>query len=355
MSYYILEKLGEGGFAEVYKVKKNNKFYAMKIIKMNAPKNILKSVETEIKLLGELSKSPNCNKSIACIYEGYRDGDTFRIIMEYIKGDTLGSLVDELSPSNIINIFLQSVKTLEYIHEHGVLHRDIKPDNIMYDNGKIVFVDFGISCTFSNLIIPCEGNPGTKKYIDPSVLTNMVKYDHPRSDIYSLGATMYALVTKESPECICEPKQIEQFYNKYINNLDKYSNLYSFLTNYIKQMINPNISSRPTITDIINSLNKNSEYIQFTPEPIKLNKPKTDLTCSLECKEEYKEEYKWEDIKKSILEIYEDIGQLDLYNTPADFMEEEIKPYFKNRNLSAKTWEKINKFVLSLTFPYEEL
>lgn len=186
-----IRELGHGGFGTVYLVEDmDGQLFARKEIRipMENRQKFLEAMVNEVKIQQSLSTSPRCNDNIVCIYDYFYTGDyeVFNIIMEYVDD----KLDDVRGDKRVVKRLLtQAISTLDYIHKQGVLHRDIKPDNMLYDGKNIKFTDFGISC----IIRACQGLAGTMGYIDPYCLSSRSSVQNTFSDIYSLGITAYYL------------------------------------------------------------------------------------------------------------------------------------------------------------------
>jgi serine/threonine protein kinase len=201
--YKIIRLIGEGGMASVYEAKHQvlNTRAAIKILSpvLTSNPKIRERFLNEARLMATLDH-PNITKVID--FEEF--SHQLYIIMEYLEGEELtdkikknGSLKDE----EIENYFSQILSAFQYAHENGIVHRDIKPSNIfVLKNGQIKILDFGIAKLFG------EGNEstqagtqlGTPIYMSPEQVKSDRSIDH-RSDIYSLGVTLYFAVTGKTP------------------------------------------------------------------------------------------------------------------------------------------------------------
>ncbi len=191
--YELLEKIGEGGMGTVYKAKCHllNRFVAVKILKtvLNSDEEFIDRFKKEGTSIAKLS-----HLNIVNIYDVCSEGLINFIVMEYINGKTLKQLIKEngrLSFEKTLNIVLQITEALECVHKNNIIHRDIKPDNIMITEDNIVKVmDFG-TVTNSNKIM------GSVHYFSPEQAKgNVVDC---RTDIYSLGIVVYEMVTGRVP------------------------------------------------------------------------------------------------------------------------------------------------------------
>jgi serine/threonine protein kinase len=202
--YKILEQLGEGGMATVYKAYDSSldRFVAIKVIRTDqfAPSmldEILKRFEREAKALAKLSH-PN----IVHIHDyGKYEGAPY-LVMEYLPSGTLKQrLGNPLSVKQSLRLLLPIAQALAYAHEHNIIHRDIKPTNILLtENGLPMLSDFGIAKILeSNETSSLTGTGmsiGTPEYMAPEQWTGQ---SGPQSDIYSLGVVLFEMVTGRKP------------------------------------------------------------------------------------------------------------------------------------------------------------
>jgi serine/threonine-protein kinase len=199
--YELLEKIGEGGMGIVYKAKCSllNRFVAVKILKseLSTDEDFIARFKREANSVANLSYP-----GIVSIYDVGVENNINFIIMEYINGKTLKQIIKEngrLSPLKTLEISLQIAKALQYAHKNNVIHRDVKPDNIILTEDNIVkLMDFGIAkvtdsvtVTNSNKII------GSVHYFSPEQAKG--KFVDHRTDIYALGIVMYEMITGHVP------------------------------------------------------------------------------------------------------------------------------------------------------------
>lgn len=199
--YTIVEKLGGGGMAEVYKAKCSvlKRFVAIKILRQQFVDDdeVLKSFKKEAESAAILS-SPN----IVSIYDVGVEGSIHYIVMEYIDGVTLKEYIMKrryLDEIEVSRISLDIAEALRVAHSNNIVHRDIKPQNIMITNDNIVKVmDFGIArAATSSTINNGQDILGSAHYISPEQARG--GYVDQKSDIYSLGVVMYEMVSGKPP------------------------------------------------------------------------------------------------------------------------------------------------------------
>src|SRR5512143_2709172 len=198
--YEILEQLGEGGMAMVYKARDTRleRFVAIKVIRIDqfAPNlldEILKRFEREAKALAMLS-----HPYIVPVHDyGELEGTPF-LVMEYLPCGTLKDRPAGAMPwQQAVHTMLPIAQALAYAHEHNVIHRDIKPGNILLtEKGQPMLSDFGIAKILGNsgtaTLTGAGMTIGTPEYMAPEQWNGQTDA---RSDIYSLGVVLYELVT----------------------------------------------------------------------------------------------------------------------------------------------------------------
>jgi len=199
--YKILDKLGEGGMGVVYKAldTRLQRTVALKFLHSGRPDSTtnMKRFLKEARVVSKLDH-PN----IAVIHEISETSDGLPFIcMAYYEGDTLAQLMDkgEISPDQILTISFQILKGLETAHASGVVHRDIKPGNIVFSSdSSLKLVDFGIAKLANDTNITSQSrNVGTLPYMSPEQAVGDV-VDH-RSDIFSFGIVLYEMITGQHP------------------------------------------------------------------------------------------------------------------------------------------------------------
>lgn len=199
--YEILEKIGNGGMATVYKAKCHvlNRYVAIKILRdeFTTDSEFIKKFNTEAQSAASLTH-PN----IVSIYDVGNEDNLYYIVMELIQGKTLKDIITEdgvLSWKWSVNIAIQIASALETAHRNNIIHRDIKPHNIIItEDGMAKVTDFGIAKAVSNSTITAFGTTiGSVHYFSPEHARG--GYTDAKSDIYSLGIVMYEMLTGKVP------------------------------------------------------------------------------------------------------------------------------------------------------------
>ena len=225
--YKIIKLIGKGSFGEVYKVSKDDKFYALKMYKISNEMNNsnsltkkeknenLKSIENEIKILSQLNNpfivklyevfSINLNEEVYNIKDENNDDQIICLILELCENGDLNDKIKEKKQKNetfaekeILHYFYEILQGLYYLHKNRVLHRDLKTLNIfLTKDNHIKIGDFGVSKKLINNNIYAYTFVGTPYYLSPEICQNKA-YDE-KSDVWSLGVIIYELITLNKP------------------------------------------------------------------------------------------------------------------------------------------------------------
>ena len=199
--YELLEKIGEGGMAVVYKAKCRllNRYVAVKILKdeFSKDKEFVAKFQREATAAASLS-----DNNIVNIYDVGSEGDINYIVLEYVNGKTLKQIIREYGKLNYktaVGIALQIAKALECAHRNNIIHRDIKPHNILVtEEGLIKVTDFGIAKASNSVTITNSSRiMGSAHYFSPEQAKG--SYVDFRTDIYSFGIVIYEMVTGRVP------------------------------------------------------------------------------------------------------------------------------------------------------------
>ena len=199
--YKIQEKIGNGGMATVYKALDQilNRYVAVKVLReeFTTDEEFIKRFNAEAQSAARLTH-PN----IVSVYDVGQEYNIYYIVMELIQGKTLKQIIEEdghLSWKWAVNIAIQIASALEMAHKNNIIHRDIKPHNIMItEDGVAKVTDFGIAKADSNSTRPAFGTTlGSVHYFSPEHARG--GYTDSKSDLYSLGVVMYEMVTGKVP------------------------------------------------------------------------------------------------------------------------------------------------------------
>lgn len=209
--YNILRKIGSGGFSSVYLVtKKDNskKLYALKVLELekithcNQKINfsfLISRFRQEVSILKKLN-SKYCIK----YYESSLDFNEERqlfVLIEYVKGKTLKNMIQTqlLTPTQAVEIIIKLCEGYSQIHKAGIIHKDIKPENILITKGNNPkIIDFGIAVINDNKLSKDSSIIGTTSYFSPEMITSLGKVSI-KSDIYSLGLVLYYMLLETHP------------------------------------------------------------------------------------------------------------------------------------------------------------
>ncbi|MFT7667340.1 MAG: serine/threonine protein kinase [Planctomycetota bacterium] len=199
--YEVLGRVGHGGTADVFRVreKKGGRTIALKVLNPQCTRSDAsrKAFIAEAKLLQSLKHT-----GLVSGLGVARSGSTYFTRMEFIDGNTLLEILDRgqaLDEGPALRIILEVSDVLSYLHSEGVIHRDVKPGNIMLTNGgKVKLIDLGFAAEAN-----CQSNPedsavGTVAYLSPEQARGGATADL-RSDIYSIGVTLFQLVVGRLP------------------------------------------------------------------------------------------------------------------------------------------------------------
>ena len=199
--YEILEQIGNGGMATVYKAKCHvlNRFVAVKILKdeFTTDNEFIKRFNSEAQAVASLTH-PN----IVSVYDVGHEGNLHYIVMELIQGKTLKEIIVSEGPIAwkwSLNVAIQIASALETAHKNNIVHRDIKPHNIIItEDGMAKVTDFGIAKAVSNSTITAFGTTiGSVHYFSPEHARG--GYTDAKSDLYSLGVVLYEMLTGKVP------------------------------------------------------------------------------------------------------------------------------------------------------------
>lgn len=207
----ILELLGQGGMGVVYKARQPrlDRVVALKILSTAAARSpsFTERFGREARALAKLS-----HPGIVAIYDFGNVGSDYFLLMEYVDGTNLRQMLQtgQVQPAEALALVVQICEALQFAHDQGVVHRDIKPGNILVDRkGRVKIADFGLA----KLLDPSAADftltadhhvMGTPHYMAPEQMSHPLSVDH-RADIYSLGVVFYEMLTGSLPVGRFEP------------------------------------------------------------------------------------------------------------------------------------------------------
>ncbi|MEZ6064942.1 MAG: serine/threonine-protein kinase [Planctomycetaceae bacterium] len=270
-NYLLMEPIGQGGMGEVFRAYHMvmRKERAIKLVLPSATDYIesVKRFRHEIKVSGELSH-PN----IVVAHDAGQEAGHYYLVMDLIEGSDLGKLVRKHGPLRVeqaIDYVTQAARGLEYAHSRGVIHRDVKPSNLFLDNSGVVKVlDLGLSRLHPGLRRLAEGANVEESVTEPSLAMGTINYMAPeqasspgevdgRADVYSLGCTLYYLLTGWTP--YHEGSDISRLFahrEKAIPSLlDSRANVSKHLDDvYRKMMAKSPVNRYQSMTEVIGAL-----------------------------------------------------------------------------------------------------
>jgi len=198
--YEIIEQIGTGGMADVYKAKchKLNRYVAIKVMKseFSQDKTFVSKFWAEAQSAAGL-----VNPNVVNVYDVGVENGIYYIVMELVEGITLKKYIEKrgrLPYKEAVSIAIQVANGMDAAHKHNIVHRDIKPQNIIISkDGKVKVTDFGIAKVASSATINTSASMGSVHYISPEQARG--GYSDERSDIYSLGITLFEMLTGTVP------------------------------------------------------------------------------------------------------------------------------------------------------------
>ena len=202
--YQITEHLGKGGMAEVYKAYQPNldRYVALKVLHpiVATDEQFLARFRTEARSVATLR-----HQHIVQIFDFGNEGKTYYMVMEFVDGQTLKQKLNKMRDENKVmsleeasKLLTQVAQALDYAHERGLIHRDVKPANILLTSGgDAILSDFGIARMVESTRQTMTGVVGTPEYMSPE--QGQGKELDARSDIYALGVVLYEMLTGKMP------------------------------------------------------------------------------------------------------------------------------------------------------------
>lgn len=199
--YEILDRISEGGMATVYTARRiaDGSIVALKVLREQYATDVefIERFQREAKAISEL-----VHPHMVRVYDSGRDGSVHYIAMEYVEGANLKEYIrreGRLSPERALQVAAQVCEALEHAHSHGIVHRDIKPQNILLTaDGQVKVTDFGIARALSSATITQTGTVlGSVQYLSPEQARGTTVGR--AADLYALGVVLYEMVTGQLP------------------------------------------------------------------------------------------------------------------------------------------------------------
>lgn len=199
--YLVTERIARGGMGEIFKARHPtlNRDVILKRLAFNSKHVIIERFKREAQLQIDFR-----NDHIVQVFDHFKEGPSYYIVMEYVDGISLDTLIEKnryLPDEIALLIFYQIAGALKYAHDKGVIHRDIKPGNVLISReGKVKLTDFGIATSKESRekYLTREMTLGTPAYMSPEQITDTRNVDK-RADIYSMGVVLYEMVTGKCP------------------------------------------------------------------------------------------------------------------------------------------------------------
>jgi serine/threonine protein kinase len=271
--YQMVERIGRGGMGSVYRAinKDNGGVVAVKILKPDLARNptllgrFLQEFRSTIKL-----DHPNIVRAL----DAGTDGVFTYLVMEFVEGQSLGKMlsrVKKLPEGPAVRIITQIAQGLHYAHLNRVIHRDVKPDNILVrSDGLAKLADFGLAKDIDegHGLTRSASTLGTPHFMAPEQYTDAKRVGIP-GDVYSLGATLYTIVTGRLPfgDCSTLTALAKKVKGEITSPRQIVRNLSEQVDIAIRQAMSPDLAKRPA-----NCL----EFVKMLPSPVQWEKPVTE-------------------------------------------------------------------------------
>ncbi len=201
-NWQIEGQLGEGGMGSVY-LARHRTLGTQAALKVLAP-GLGRDDRFRERFVREARAQAQLrHPGIAQVMDFLEQGDDLFVVIEYLPGGTLADRLENrrerLPVATVVSWTRQALDALDYAHRHGVIHRDVKPSNLMFDvAGHLKIVDFGIALTLDGRRLTTTGSLGTPHYMSPEQIRRPQEVDH-RTDVYAMGVVLYEMLAGHPP------------------------------------------------------------------------------------------------------------------------------------------------------------
>jgi serine/threonine protein kinase len=203
--YRLVQKLGRGAMGEVFLMEDTNldRKVAIKTIRPDVEMSSREAIEMRQRFVREAKTAGKLtHPNIVTVYDSFEgEGGIAYIVMEYVEGDTLANIIKKtrLTVPQVKHVIVNAANGLQHAHDHGVFHRDVKPENIMVSpkTGVTKLMDFGIARLVESNMTATGSVLGTPAYMSPEQVTG--KKVDARSDVFALGVVLYELLVGQRP------------------------------------------------------------------------------------------------------------------------------------------------------------
>jgi eukaryotic-like serine/threonine-protein kinase len=277
--FKVLATLGAGAHSSILHVRRDDdgKEYALKVVSIDGDeeKKFLEQAEHELRV-SHMLNHPNLVKVHLLELEkgglfGLGGVKKARLLVEYVKGETLDQ-AKLIKPARLLRIFQQIAAGLAHMHQKGVLHADMKPNNVMVGRGHVVkILDYGLAWIKG---VPKDRVQGTPEYMAPETATHKMVSE--RTDLYNFGATMYRLTTFQLPPSVIPAEGMKikeaQFRNLLKPVRELAPNTPPKLAELIEQCLQFDAHKRPNgMTDVHNALDALADEAEAKLSPDELD------------------------------------------------------------------------------------
>lgn len=251
--YKLLEIVGRGKFGTVHKAinKENNQVIAIKILNLDTDHEEVKDIQQEIHFLSNLKSVPN----ITHYFGSYLNGHKLWILMDYCAGGSVRTLLKPgpLQEKYIAVITRELLIALQFIHEHGVIHRDLKAANILISkDGNVKLCDFGVAAQLTSTAVKRTTMAGTPYWMAPEVITEGATYNA-KADIWSTGITIYEMATGNPPYSDKDAIRAMQYITQHEPSRLEGRQYGPFLKEIVAMCLEEKQDVRPTAEDLLKS------------------------------------------------------------------------------------------------------